>query len=214
LTFNASLKAEPINFESLPPELELFDKTISSGTLEGLVNLRGTGTDWKSWSKSGWVALTNGVVKVEGIRSPISQLALQVKLDGHTAKLKQLRWNLEESQAQVTGIIRTWDSKPKMNLALTAPQFDIDLLLPKKQGSPLRELLEKIANTAKVVGALRFDRASYLQLAFSEINRPIANRERYNSRRSHSGESRRRDHSRTPFNPSARSTACHDANVV
>ena len=115
------------------------------------------------------MALTNGVVEVEGIRSPISQVVLQVKLDGHTAELKQLRWNLEESQAQVTGIIRTWDRKPKMKLALTAPQFDIDLLLPKEQQSPLRELLEKIANTAKVVGALRFDRASYKNLHFRKL---------------------------------------------
>ncbi len=169
LTFNASLKAEPIRFELLPPELELFDKTISSGTLEGLVNLRGAGSDWRSWNKSGWVALTNGVVEVEGIRSPISQVVLQVKLDGHTAELKQLRWNLEESQAQVTGIIRTWDRKPKMNLALTAPQFNIDLLLPKEQQSPLREFLKKIANTVKVVGALRFDRASYKNLHFRKL---------------------------------------------
>ena len=169
LTFNASLKAEPINFESLPPELELFDKTISSGTLEGLVNLRGTGSDWRSWNKSGWVALTNGVVKVEGIRSPISQVVLQVKLDGHTAELKQLQWNFEESQAQATGIIRTWDSKPKMNMAFTSPQFNIDLLLPKKQPSPLRKFLEKIAITAKVKGKLRFDRASYHNLHFQKL---------------------------------------------
>lgn len=171
LTFNASLAAEPIHFESLPPELELFDKTISAGTMEGVVNLRGTGGDWRSWSKSGRVALTNGVVKIEGVRSPISQVALEVKLDGHTAELKKLQWNLEKSQAQARGIIHTWDSKPNMNLALTASQFDIDLLLPKdKERSPLREFLEKIANTARVAGKLRFDRASYHNLNLQKLS--------------------------------------------
>jgi len=161
LTFNASLTTEPIRFESLPRGLELFDNVISSGTLEGMINLRGTGSDWKTWNKSGRVALTNGVVEIEGIGSPISQVALQVKVDGHTAALKQLKLNLEESHVEARGIIRAWDSKPKINLLLTAPQFNIDLLLPKEQSSPLRDVLEKIANTAKVVGKLRFDRASY-----------------------------------------------------
>ncbi len=168
-TFNVSLRAEPIHFESLPPELELFDKTISSGTLEGLIKLRGRGSDWKAWNKSGWVAVTNGVVKVEGMRSPVSRLALQVKLDGHAAELKRLQWNVENSQAQATGIIRTWDSKPNMNLALTSPQFNIDLLLPQDQPSPLREFLEKIAQIVKVAGKLRFDRATYHNLNIQDL---------------------------------------------
>ena len=168
-TFNASLKAEPIRFESLPPELELFEKTISSGTLEGLIKLRGRGRDWKAWNKSGWVKLTNGVVEIEGMRSPISQLALRVKLNGHGAELKQVRWNFEGSEAQATGIIQTWDSKPKVNLSLTSPQFNIDLLLSKKQSSPLRGFLEKISQTAKVAGKLRFERASYRNLKIQRL---------------------------------------------
>ena len=171
LTFNASLTAEPIHFESLPPDLELFEKTISSGIMEGFVNVRGTGDDWRSWSKSGQVTLTNGVVNIEGVRSPISQVAFQVKLHGHTAQLKKLQWNLENSQTQAQGIIRTWDSKPNMNLALTASQFNIDLLLPKgKQRSPLREFLEKIANTAKISGKLWFNRALYHNLNVQKLS--------------------------------------------
>ncbi len=169
LTFNTSLTAEPINFESLPPGLELFDKTFSSGTLEGFVDLHGTGSDWKSWNKSGWVALTNGTVKIEGVRAPVSQVVLRVKLDGHTAELKHLQWNIEESQAKATGIIRTWDSTPEMKLTFTAPQFDIGLLIPKEEPSPLREFLEKIAETATVVGNLRFDRAWYHNLNFEKL---------------------------------------------
>lgn len=169
LTFNTSLTAGPIRFESLPPELEVFNKTISSGTMEGFVKLRGRGSDWRSWNKSGWVALTNGVVKVEGIRSPISHVALQVKLNGHTVALKQLRWNFEKSRAQATGVIRTWDGKPNMNLALTSSQFDLNFLLPEGQRSPFREFLEKIASTSKIVGILRFDRATYNNLEIQKL---------------------------------------------
>ena len=169
LTFNVSLMAEPIRFESLPPELKLFNKTISSGTMEGVVKLRGRGSDWTSWNKSGWVELTNGVVKVEGIESPISHVLLQVKLNGHTAALKQLRWNFKKSRGHVTGVIHTWDGKPNMNLALTSSQFDFDLLLPEGQRSPFREFLEKIVNTSKVVGTLRFDRATYHHLNIQKL---------------------------------------------
>ena len=171
LTFDASLAAEPIRFESLPPDLELFEKTISSGTMKGAVHFRGTGGDWRSWSKSGQVTLTNGVVNIEGVRSPISQVALQVKLAGHTAKLQRLQWNLENSQTQAQGIILTWDSKPNMKLSLTATQFDLDLLLPRdKQRSSLREFLETIANTAKVSARLRFNRASYHNLKVQNLS--------------------------------------------
>ena len=164
LTFNASLTAEPIRFASLPPELELFDKTISSGTLEGELNFQGEGNDWRSWNKSGWVTLTDGVIQVEGGDSLISQVTIQVTLNGHTAELKRFLWNFEENPIQAMGIIRTWDSKPNMNLALTAPQFNIDRFLQKDQGSPFRDFLETIAQTAKVAGTLRFGRASYRNL--------------------------------------------------
>ena len=171
VTFNASLTAEPIHFESLPPDLKLFEKTISSGTMEGFINLRGRGSDWRSWSKSGQVTLTKGVVNLEEVGSPISQVAFQVKLNGHTARLKELQWNLENSQAQAHGIILAWDSKPNMTLALTASQFNIDLLLPRnKKRSPLRELLEKISDTAKVSGKFRFNGASYRDLHFQKLS--------------------------------------------
>ena len=169
MTFNASLRAESIHFESLPPGLELFDKTISSGNLEGLVKLRGKGSNWKTWSKSGWVALTNGVVKIKGMKSPISHLMLRAKLNGHAAEVKQLQWRFEKNQVQATGIIRAWDSKPDMNLALTSPQFNIDLLLGQGQRSSLRDLLEKIAQTAKIAGTLRFDRVTYRDLTIRTL---------------------------------------------
>ena len=171
LTFNASLTAKPIRFESLPPNLELFEKTISSGTMEGVVDIRGTGGDWRSWSKSGQVTLTNGVVNVEGVRSPISQVALQVKLAGHAAKLKRLQWNLENSQTQAQGVILAWDSKPNMKLSLTATQFDLDLLLSRdNRRSPLREFLETIAHTVKVSARLRLNRASYHNLKVQNLS--------------------------------------------
>lgn len=168
-TFNASLMAEPINFESLPPELELFEKTIASGTLQGFIKLRGRGGDWKAWHKSGWVALTNGVINVESLKSPISEVMLQVKMSGHGAELKQLRWNFEGSRAQATGIIRTWDGQPKANFALVSPHFNVDLLLSREQPSLLREFLEKITQTAEVAGTLRFDRALYRNLTLQQL---------------------------------------------
>ncbi len=168
-TFNASLKIEPIRFESLPPGLELFDKTISSGTLEGLVTLRGKGSDWRAWHKSGWVAFTNGVVNVKGMRAPISHVGLQVKLNGHAAELKRLHLNFGKTQARATGIIRAWDSKPNVTLALTAPRFNVDFLLPNDEASPLREPLEKLAQLAQVTGTLRFDRATYHNVTIRQL---------------------------------------------
>ncbi len=169
LTLDTSLTTEPINFASLPSGLELFDEMFSAGTLEISLRLLGKGKHWQSWSKSGWVALTNGIVNIEGVTAPVSHVLFRAKLNGHTAEIKRLQWQVEESQVQATGIVQQWDSHPKITATITSPQFDIARLIPEGQRSPLREIFEKVAQTARVAGDLRFDRAWYKELHFQTL---------------------------------------------
>ena len=168
-SLRTSLRSKPIIFESLPKGLELFDGRLSAGTLEVSLALQGKGTDWRSWKKSGWIALTNGVMTVDTLTSPFSQVFLRIKLHGHTAELKRVQWNVEQSQVQMTGVVHKWDSAPDMKLELTSPEFDFALLKPEDRRSALRKFLERLAQSAKVGGSLKFDRAWYKDLHVKNV---------------------------------------------
>ncbi len=161
---DVSFTTAPVHFTALPPGLRLFDGAVSAGTLEVSLALRGTGRDWRSWHKSGWVALTKGTVTIGGMM-PVSHVFLRAKLDGHTADLKHLQWMIGESRMRTTGVIRQWDSQPDMTLTVTSSQFDLARLIPGGRQSPLRRTVEHLARTATVSGNLQFDHAWYKQLS-------------------------------------------------
>ena len=168
-SLRVSLRSKPIIVESLPKGLEMFDEQLSAGTLEVSLALQGKGTDWRSWKKSGWIALTNGVMPIETLTSPFSQVFLRIKLHGHTAELKRVQWNVEQSQIQMTGVVHKWDSTPDVKLELTSPEFDLALLKQEDKKSALRKFLERLAQTAKVGGSLKFDRAWYKDLHLTNV---------------------------------------------
>ena len=164
-----SLESKPIIVESLPKGLEIFDKQLSAGTLEVSLAMQGKGTDWRSWKKSGWIALTDGVMTIETLTAPFSHVFLRVKLHGHTAELKRVQWNVEQSQVQMTGVVHKWDSAPEMKLELTSPEFDLALLKQDDRKSALRKFLEGLAESTKVGGSLKFDRARYKDLSLKNV---------------------------------------------
>ncbi len=166
---HASFTADPIHFDALPDGLLVFDKTVSAGKLEMALALKGTGRDWRSWNKSGWVTFTNGTVNIGGMTPPVSHVFLRATLNGHTADLNHLRWKIGENLARITGVVQQWDSQPKMTFALTASQFDLARLIPSGERSFVRKAFEHIARTATVSGDFQIDRASYNALSFSPL---------------------------------------------
>lgn len=164
-----SFGSKPIIVESLPKGLEMFDERLSAGTLEVSLALQGKGTDWRSWKKSGWIALTDGVMPIETLTSPFSHVFLRIKLHGHTAELKRVQWNVEQSRVQMTGVVHKWDSAPDVKLELTSPEFDLALLKQEDRKSALRKFLERLAESAKIGGNLKFDRARYKDLHLTNV---------------------------------------------
>ena len=164
-----SLRSKPISLESLPKGLEMFDEWLSAGTLEVSLALQGKGTDWRSWKKSGWIALTDGVMPIETLTSPFSHVFLRIKLHGHTAELKRVQWNVEQSRVQMTGVVHKWDRAPDVKLELTSPEFDLALFKQEDRKSALRKFLERLAESAKVAGSLKFDRAWYKDLHLTNV---------------------------------------------
>ena len=165
----ASVTAKPVSLDVLPRGLMIGDGAIRSGLLELFLDVKGESPDWRQWQKNGWVALTDGVVTVKGLEAPLTNLFLRVKLTGHTAEVKRLEFRLKDSEARVVGTIQNWETHPFVKLTMTSPQFDIDLLIPKGERSPLRDFLEHVADTSRVFGHLHFDRAWYKELQFQDL---------------------------------------------
>lgn len=167
--FSASVAVSSFDVASLPAGLTLFNGLLQKGDIECSLNMNGKGSDWRQWNKDGWLALTKGSLAVDGLNSPLSNVLLRVQLTRHTAEVKPLQFRMQESHARIIGTIQNWETQPQVAFQMTAPQFDIDLLIPKGERSPIREFLESVAATQTVLGTVAFRRAWYKDLNFQDI---------------------------------------------
>ncbi|MDT7041172.1 AsmA-like C-terminal domain-containing protein [Candidatus Nitronereus thalassa] len=167
--FQASVTASPFEFQSLPAGLTLLDGAIGKGAMEFSLKIDGKGDNWRQWKKDGWLVLSDAVVPVDGLNSPMQNVFVRVKLARHDAVVQRLQFQMQDSEAGIAGSIKNWDSTPQVTFQINAPEFDIDLLVPKGERSPLRDVLETIAATHTVGGNLIFTRAWYKDLQLQNL---------------------------------------------
>lgn len=167
---SASITASPIDLSALPTGLTLFDNALKKGILEYSLKIDGRGSDWRLWHKDGWIKLTQGALAVEGLNSPLSDVFFQVKFARHLAEVKRLQFNMQENQARIVGAIQNWETTPNVKFEMLSPQFDIDLLIPKGERSPVRVAMESIAATNTVDGKIIFRKALYKDLKFQDLH--------------------------------------------
>jgi AsmA-like C-terminal region/AsmA family len=167
--FIASITASRIDLQSLPAGLTVFDGAVEKGSIEFSLKVDGKGDDWHQWKKDGWVAFTDGEFRIEGLNSPMSKVLVRVKLSRHDAEIQRLQFHMQKSEARIAGSIKNWDSTPLVAFQMNAPHFDIDLLVPKGERSPVRDVLESIAESYTVGGNLNFTRAWYKDLQFKDL---------------------------------------------
>ena len=167
--FKVSITASPFTLSSLPNGLTFLDNALNQGAIEFSLNVDGKGDNWRRWNKVGWFALTDGALMAKGLNSPFSNILLRLKLNRHVAEIKQLQFNIKQSEARITGTVRNWETQPKVKLEMIAPQFDIDLLIPKGERSPMRDILESVAETKTIMGNINFGRAWYKALNFQNL---------------------------------------------
>ncbi len=170
---NASLSTGPVAWELLPEGMSVWSQAFQSGIFDLSVDVKGIGRDWQRWDKKGWVAVTDGVIDKQGFDHPIEDLYLRLKLSQHHIAVKRLDFRIEESTAQGRGMIRNWDRHPVAQLDIGAPQFDLDLLIPKGARSPIRDILEEVAATSEVDAQFRFTKAWYKALDFQDLSAQV-----------------------------------------
>ncbi len=168
LRVNSSLVSGLIPLNGLPSGMVLggFD----SGTLEISLDLKGRGKDWKAWSLTGWVALTDGRLSNKAADHPMTDIYLRVQLVRAGADVKRLEFRISDSFVRASGTIRDWRTKPIITATVESPHLDFELLVPKGKRSPVRDFLEDLAATSRVTATVDVTQGRYKQLALSEIS--------------------------------------------
>ena len=166
----ARLNTGPIYVGLLPEGLTLGDGVLRSGILEVSFDVTGRGENWRDWQTKGWVALTEGVMDSKGFDFPVENIFLRLKVGLEEAELKRLEFRIQDSQAHINGSIKNWRAQPDINVTIESPQFDVDLLIPKGERSPIRDLLETLAAETTLVGQVTIERPWYKQLALKNLS--------------------------------------------
>ena len=148
------LDSGPISIGVLPEKVQMFGRAIQSGILEVQLGGKGVGRDWTKWIMKGWVALTDGVVRIPGRKESADNVFVRLRIDKDLLDLKRMEFRIKDSEAVVTGFMKNWNTKPQVSLMWDAPRFDIDLLIPKDERSVLRDGVEWLAKHGKLKGSI------------------------------------------------------------
>ena len=143
---------------------------FEAGNLELSLDIKGKERDWRTWKTTGWLALNNGLMTVKGTGGPIQDLYVRLLLARDTAELKRLSFRLLDSDLSLEGTMRNWTTKPVITAKLESNQMDIDLLIPKGERNPIRDLLEYLAATSKVHANASIARGRYKHLKFGAMS--------------------------------------------
>ncbi len=168
MRINAAVGFGPIAVSQLPDWIR--PGGLDRGDVEISVEVQGRGSDWTAWQITGWLAVTNGVMSVTGIPAPVRDLNIRVKFVPKGAELKQFSFAVLDSDAQLSGVVRNWQTKPFLSLSAESSRFDLDLLIPKRDRSPLRAFVEELADTGRLTGTATVKLGRYKMLSFSDLS--------------------------------------------
>jgi hypothetical protein len=145
---------------------------FEAGNIEVSLDMKGKDTDWRTWKTTGWMAVTNGLVLVKGA-GHIDDLYARVKLVRNGAEVKRLSFKVQDSDLALEATVRNWPSKPVITGKIESNQLDLDLVIPKGDRSPMRELLETLASSSQVTMTASAARAHYRHLKFGGLTARI-----------------------------------------
>lgn len=169
-SMDLALAAEPLSLAALPKGLAMGG--LDAGTLEVTLDIKGKGTNWKTWQYTGWVALTNGLLSPKGIEAPLRDVYLRLQLVRNGADVKRLSFKIKDSDIRLSGTLQNW-SAPVIQARAESVQLDLTLVIPEGARSPLRPLLEQLAATGHVALTASIGQGLYKGLTLSTLSAKV-----------------------------------------
>ena len=167
LALDATFVSGPVSVAGLPQGMTV--GPLKDGIVEVSLDVKGKGNDWHAWQINGWVALTGGLVVPTGVEHTVSDLYVRAKIVRTSAEIKRLAFKIKDSDVRMSGMVRNWNRNPFFNIDIESAQLDIDLLIPKGKRSPIRDFLETLAETSRVVATVSIDHGIYKTLDFHSV---------------------------------------------
>ncbi len=158
----------PVSISGLPQGMTT--GPVKDGIVEVSLDIRGRADDWKTWQMNGWVAVTDGMIEPPRLDYPIANLYLRLKVVQNGAEIKRLAFKIKDSDVRLSGEIKNWNLTPSIDVEVESAQLDLDLLVPKGARSPVRDFLETLAETSRVVAMVTIDRGTYKSLTFTDLS--------------------------------------------
>ncbi|MGD9852150.1 MAG: AsmA-like C-terminal domain-containing protein [Nitrospirales bacterium] len=173
VSFDGRIDSGPIYAGLLPEGVSVLGEYLQSGILEIQLGIRGRGRDWTTWQTRGWVALTEGTLKARGVPHTLTNVYVRLKIDRGRLDLKRAEFHIKDSEAVLTGIVDQWMGSPKVSLMMESPKFDVDLLIPKKERSVVRDAIEWLAAHGTLDGSIHVARPRYHNLTGEKLSASI-----------------------------------------
>lgn len=143
---------------------------VETGHVEVSLDIKGKGTNWHAWRITGWAALTDGVLPMEGEIGEIHDIYARVKLVRNGAEIKRLTFTMRDSDVAIEASVKNWSTKPLITGKIESQDLDLMLLFPKEERSPIREFLETLAATGQVTMSAAIAHGRYKHLEFNGLS--------------------------------------------
>ena len=166
----ARINTGPIYLGLLPEGVMVGEQIVRAGILEISMDVKGRGLNMQSWRPKGWVALTEGVVNVEDLPIPVTNLFLRLKLSPTVAEFKRLEFKVADSDVHLTGTVSNWKDNPEIDVILESARFDLGMLVPQEGRSLIRDMLEDLAAKSTLVGNIHINHSIYRRLSAKNVS--------------------------------------------
>lgn len=168
---NMAITTRDLSMSSLP---EWISKAgLEAGNLDLSLDIKGKGTDWKTWRVTGWMGITNGLMVVNGVGGQLQDLYARVRFGRNEVDLKRLSFKLQGSDLALEATVRNWLVKPAITGKIESDQLDLSLVIPKGERSPMREFLENLAATSQTTMSASVARGHYRHMKFTALSARI-----------------------------------------
>jgi hypothetical protein len=171
-SFDLHVRAGPLPIEKLSGVVMVMPGL--EGVVQASLTAKGRGTNWRTWSPSGWIEVQRGALTVPGLRDPFRDIALNLQLAGHDAMLNRLSFKAGDSDVAVSGVIKHWAGRPGPTLIVTSSRLDVTRLIPQSSaaegGSDFPARLRRWAAAGRADVTVTIQQAQYHRLAFRTLS--------------------------------------------
>lgn len=168
---NMAITTRGLSMSSLPEWVS--NAGLEAGNFDLSLDIKGKGTDWKAWRVTGWMGMTNGLMRVNGVSGQLEDVYARVRFARNEVDLKRLSFRLQDSDLALEATVRNWLVKPAITGKIESDQLDLSLVIPKGERSPMREFLETLAASSHVTMSASVARGHYRQMKVSALSARI-----------------------------------------